>query len=55
MHIETGDVPWWGHTYDYSSDLVQAFPAGGNSAGIQHAGCNQRQRIERQPTAPYRS
>jgi DUF4097 and DUF4098 domain-containing protein YvlB len=29
MHIETGDVPWWGHTYDYSSDLTQAFPAGG--------------------------
>ena len=27
MHIE-GDVPWWGHTYTYSDELQQAFPAG---------------------------
>src|SRR5258708_35363939 len=27
MHIE-GDVPWWGHTYDYTDNLQQAFPAG---------------------------
>jgi DUF4097 and DUF4098 domain-containing protein YvlB len=23
-----GDVPWWGHTYDYTDDMQQAFPAG---------------------------
>ncbi len=28
MHLETDDIPWWGHTYDYNSDLEQAFPAG---------------------------
>ena len=27
MHIQ-GDVPWWGHTYDYTDDMQQAFPAG---------------------------
>lgn len=27
FHIE-GDIPWWGHTYDYSDTLQQAFPAG---------------------------
>jgi hypothetical protein len=27
MHIE-GDVPWWGHTYTYTDELQQAFPAG---------------------------
>jgi DUF4097 and DUF4098 domain-containing protein YvlB len=30
MHIEGADFPWWGHTYDYSSNLEQAFPAGGS-------------------------
>ena len=30
MHIEGADMPWWGHTYDYNSDLEQAFPAGGS-------------------------
>ena len=30
MHIEGADIPWWGHTYDYNSDLEQAFPAGGS-------------------------
>jgi DUF4097 and DUF4098 domain-containing protein YvlB len=27
MHME-GDVPWWGHTYDYTDNLQQPFPAG---------------------------
>jgi len=27
MHIQ-GDVPWWGHNYDYTDELQQAFPAG---------------------------
>jgi len=27
MHIQ-GDVPWWGHTYDYTQDLQQTFPPG---------------------------
>jgi len=27
FHIE-GNAPWWGHTYNYSDDLQQAFPAG---------------------------
>lgn len=27
MHIQ-GDVPWWGHTYEYTDDMQQAFPAG---------------------------
>ena len=27
MHIQ-GDVPWWGHTYDYTDDMQQAFPVG---------------------------
>src|SRR5712692_11677097 len=27
MHIQ-GDIPWWGHTYDYTDELQQAFPAG---------------------------
>ncbi len=27
FHIQ-GDAPWWGHTYNYSDDLQQAFPAG---------------------------
>jgi hypothetical protein len=27
MHIE-GDVPWWGHTYTYTDELQQSFPAG---------------------------
>jgi DUF4097 and DUF4098 domain-containing protein YvlB len=30
MHIEGTDFPWWGHTYDYDSNLEQAFPAGGS-------------------------
>jgi DUF4097 and DUF4098 domain-containing protein YvlB len=30
MHMEGNDIPWWGHTYDYNSDLQQAFPAGGS-------------------------
>jgi DUF4097 and DUF4098 domain-containing protein YvlB len=30
MHMEGADMPWWGHTYDYNSDLEQAFPAGGS-------------------------
>jgi DUF4097 and DUF4098 domain-containing protein YvlB len=30
MHIEGADMPWWGHTYDYNSDIEQAFPAGGS-------------------------
>ena len=30
MHIEGADMPWWGHTYDYNSDMEQAFPAGGS-------------------------
>ena len=30
MHIEGADMPWWGHTYEYNSDLQQAFPAGGS-------------------------
>jgi DUF4097 and DUF4098 domain-containing protein YvlB len=30
MHIEGADMPWWGHTYDYKSDLEQAFPAAGS-------------------------
>lgn len=28
MHMEGGDFPWWGHTYDYNADLEQAFPSG---------------------------
>jgi Toastrack DUF4097/LiaF transmembrane domain len=27
MHLE-GDIPWWGHSYDYTDTLQQAFPAG---------------------------
>jgi DUF4097 and DUF4098 domain-containing protein YvlB len=27
MHIQ-GDIPWWGHSYDYTDDMQQAFPAG---------------------------
>jgi hypothetical protein len=27
MHIE-GDIPWWGHSYDYRDEIQQAFPAG---------------------------
>jgi DUF4097 and DUF4098 domain-containing protein YvlB len=27
FHME-GDVPWWGHTYDYTDSMQQAFPAG---------------------------
>jgi len=27
FHIE-GNAPWWGHTYNYSDDLQQAFPEG---------------------------
>jgi DUF4097 and DUF4098 domain-containing protein YvlB len=27
FHIE-GDAPWWGHTYTYTDNLQQAFPAG---------------------------
>jgi DUF4097 and DUF4098 domain-containing protein YvlB len=27
MHIE-GDVPWWGHSYEYTDEMQQAFPAG---------------------------
>jgi DUF4097 and DUF4098 domain-containing protein YvlB len=27
MHIQ-GDVPWWGHSYDYTDEVQQAFPAG---------------------------
>lgn len=30
MHIEGADIPWWGHTYDYNSDVEQAFPVGGS-------------------------
>src|SRR5713226_8966618 len=30
MHIEGADIPWWGHTYNYTDDLQQAFPAGGS-------------------------
>lgn len=29
FHIE-GDAPWWGHTYNYTDDLAQAFPTGGS-------------------------
>jgi len=29
MHIQ-GDVPWWGHSYDYTDEMQQAFPAGGS-------------------------
>lgn len=28
MHFGDGDAPWWGHTYDYTNDMQQAFPAG---------------------------
>ena len=27
FHVQ-GDAPWWGHTYSYTDDLQQAFPAG---------------------------
>jgi hypothetical protein len=27
MHMD-GDVPWWGHSYDFTDDMQQAFPAG---------------------------
>jgi DUF4097 and DUF4098 domain-containing protein YvlB len=27
MHIQ-GDIPWWGHSYDYADTMQQAFPAG---------------------------
>ena len=27
MHIQ-GDIPWWGHTYDYTDEVQRAFPAG---------------------------
>jgi DUF4097 and DUF4098 domain-containing protein YvlB len=30
MHVEGADIPWWGHTYDYNSDLEQPFPPGGS-------------------------
>ena len=28
MHMDN-DVPWWGHTYSYTDDMQQAFPAAG--------------------------
>src|SRR6266700_1562607 len=28
MHIEGADIPWWEHTYNYTDELHQAFPAG---------------------------
>ena len=28
MHMEGTDIPWWGHTYNYTDELQQAFPAG---------------------------
>ncbi len=28
MHIEGNDIPWWGHTYNYTDELQQAFPTG---------------------------
>jgi hypothetical protein len=28
MHMENNDFPWWGHTYEFSADLQQGFPAG---------------------------
>lgn len=28
MHIDGADMPWWGHTYDFNTDLQQAFPSG---------------------------
>src|SRR5438067_4783210 len=28
MHIEGADIPWWGHTYNYTDEVQQAFPAG---------------------------
>ena len=29
MHIQ-GDIPWWGHSYDYTDNMQQPFPAGDN-------------------------
>lgn len=28
MHIQGDDIPWWGHTYDFNTDLQQPFRAG---------------------------
>ena len=28
MHIEGADIPWWGHTYNYTDEVQQAFPVG---------------------------
>jgi len=30
MHVEGGDIPWWGHTYSYEDTLEQPFPSGGS-------------------------
>lgn len=30
FHIEGDDVPWWGHSYTFTDDVQQAFPAGGS-------------------------
>ena len=30
FHVEGADFPWWGHSYEFNSDLQQAFPAGSN-------------------------
>src|SRR5215470_11368929 len=30
FHWNGSDMPWWGHTYNYTDDLQQAFPSGGS-------------------------
>jgi hypothetical protein len=30
FHINGSDMPWWGHAYNYTDDLEQAFPNGGS-------------------------
>jgi DUF4097 and DUF4098 domain-containing protein YvlB len=26
IHVGDGEAPWWGHTYDFNTDMQQAFP-----------------------------